>query len=178
MLSTATLLAKRRLNQRLGKEAADWAALQLELGRDGKYLRQLAGVLGHENPFELAQLFDLCAREQNLRLPKTESIVILYAQEYCRQFGSGDIGREYLLYRLYGLCVGDQMRRELMPFYRLYFALDDLRHQTFSHYRRGVDLGNIGQILQDEIRKLMAIPIAYEPRMDPPSQATAQQVTN
>jgi hypothetical protein len=41
MLSTAMLLAKRSLNEHLGKEAADWAVAQLELGFDGKYLRQL-----------------------------------------------------------------------------------------------------------------------------------------
>jgi hypothetical protein len=92
--------------------------------------------------------------------------VILYAQEYCRQFAIGIIDREYLLSRLYGLCVKDHMRRELMPFYLLYFASDDLKHQTFSFYRRDVDLGNFRQVLQDEIRKLMAVPIEYEPRMD------------
>jgi hypothetical protein len=52
MLSTEMLLAKRCLNGRLGKEAAEWAVSQLELGRDGKFLRQLAGVLGDENPFD------------------------------------------------------------------------------------------------------------------------------
>jgi hypothetical protein len=64
MLSTEMLLAKRSLNERLGKETADWATAQLELGRDGKYLRQLAGILGNESPSELNELFDRCARER------------------------------------------------------------------------------------------------------------------
>jgi uncharacterized protein (DUF2267 family) len=77
MLSTAMILAKRSLNERLGIEAADWAIAQLELGFDGKYLRQLAGTSGDENPFELDELFDRCAREQNLQRPRRESLVIL-----------------------------------------------------------------------------------------------------
>jgi len=79
----------------------------------------------------------------------------------CGQFANGNISKEYLLYRLYGLCVGDHMRHELMPFYRLYFALDDLRHQTFSFYHRDVTRENFNGVLEHEIRALMAVPIAY-----------------
>jgi hypothetical protein len=63
MLSTVMILARRSLNERLRKEAADWAIGQLERGFDGKYLRQLAGTLGNESPTELDELFDRCARE-------------------------------------------------------------------------------------------------------------------
>ena len=99
MLSTAIFLARRGLNESIGREAADWAAGQLELGFDGKYLRQLAGILGDENKFEVNELIDRCIREQNLRFPKAESVVILYAQDLCRQFQQGMIDKVYLLRR-------------------------------------------------------------------------------
>jgi hypothetical protein len=166
MLSTAMILARRCLNERLGKEAATWAVTQLELGFDGKYLRQLAGILGDENPFELDELFDQCVREQNLQRPKPESLVILYAQERCLQFQQGMISRAYLLSRLFELCAKHDMRRELMPFYLLDCASDDLQRQELSYYYRGVTRHNFDRVLQDEIRKLMAVPIEYEPRMD------------
>jgi hypothetical protein len=169
MLSTAMILARRCLNERLVKEAADWAIAQLELGFDGTHLRQLAGTLGDENPFELDELFDRCAREQNLRRPKPESLVILYAQELCQRFQERMICRVYLLRRLFELCAKHDMRRELMPFYLLDCASDDLQRQEFSYYYPAVTLENFERVLQDEVRKLMAVPIEYEPRMDPPS---------
>lgn len=161
------ILARRSLNERLGKEAAGWAIGQLERGFDGKYLRQLAGTLGNENPIELDELFDRCAREQNLELPKRDSIVILYAQEYCRHFQQGIISREYFLNRLFAVCAEHDMRRELMPFYLLDCALDDLRRQGLSYYCTDVTRENFDRVLQDEIRKLMAVPIEYEPRTHP-----------
>jgi hypothetical protein len=163
MLSIAMLLAKRSLNERLGKEAANWAIGQLERGFDGKYLRQLAGTLGNESPTELDELFDRCAREQNLQPPTPESLVILYAQERCLQFQQGMISREYFLNRLFALCAEHHMRRELMPFYLLDCTLDDLQRQEVSYYYADVTRENFDQILQDEIRKLMAVPIEYEP---------------
>ena len=153
------LLAKRALNERLGNEAAEWAVTQLELGFDGKYLRQLAGVLGDENPFELAELFDRCVRELGLRLTKTESIVLVYAQELCGAFAQGIIGRDYLVYRLYCLCTAHSMRLELFPFYLLYFTLDDLKERGFSFYRREATPENFDRLLQEEIEKLMAVAI-------------------
>ena len=159
------ILARRSLNERLGKEAADWAIAQLEVGFDGKYLRQLAGTLGDENPFELDELFDRCAGEQNLQRPKRESLVILYAQERCLQFQQGRISRAFLLRHLFALCAEHHMRRELMPFYLLDCTLDDLQRQEFSYYCADVTRGNFDQVLQDEIRKLIAVPIEYEPRM-------------
>jgi hypothetical protein len=167
MLSTAMILARRSLNERLGKEAADWAIGQLERGFDGKYLRQLAGTLGNENPTELDELFDRCAREQNLQRPTPESLVILYAQECCLQFQEGLISCEYFLRRLFALCAQHDMRRELMPFYLLDCTLDDLQRQEVSYYYADVTRENFDRVLQDEIRKLMAVPIEYEPRMHP-----------
>lgn len=155
------LLAKRGLNEQLGNEAAEWAVTQLELGFDGKYLRQLAGVLGDENPFELAELFDRCVRELGLRSPKAESTVLVYAQEMCEVFAQGVIGRDYLVYRLYCLCIADHMRRELLPFYLLHFTLEDLKERGFSFYRREATPENFDRLLQEEIDKLMALPIEY-----------------
>jgi hypothetical protein len=163
MLSTEMLLAKRCLNERLGKEMADWATAQLELGRDGKYLRQLAGILGNESPSELNELFDRCAREQGLRPPKPEFVVILYAQELCRRFKRAMIDKTYLLQRLSALCVRHDMRRELLAFYLLDRALDAWRFHEPSHYYRGLTWENFDQALLDEIEKLMALPVEYEP---------------
>jgi hypothetical protein len=59
------LLAKRSLNERLGKEAADWASAQLELDSTENTSARLAGILRNENLFELDELFDWCASEQN-----------------------------------------------------------------------------------------------------------------
>jgi len=161
MLSTAIFLARRGLNESIGREAADWAAGQLELGFDGKYLRQLAGILGDENKFEVNELIDRCIREQNLRFPKAESVVILYAQDLCRQFGQGMIDKVYLLRRLFALCAQNGMLRELLPFYLLDCALDDLQRQQFSFYRRDITRDNFDQVLEQEIRKLMMTPVEY-----------------
>ncbi len=95
--------------------------------------------------------------------------MILYAQELCLQFQQGMISGVYLTRRLFALCAKHHMRRELMPFYLLDCALDDLQRQEFSFYRPGVTRRNFDRVLQDEIQKLMAVPVEYEPRMDPPS---------
>src|ERR1700740_653037 len=65
MVSTAMLLAKRSLNERLGKEAADWASAQLELDSTENTSARWAGVLRHENLYELDELLDCGASEQN-----------------------------------------------------------------------------------------------------------------
>jgi hypothetical protein len=55
------------------------------------------------------------------------------------------------------------MRRELMPFYLLDCTLDDLQRQEVSYCYAHVTRENFDRVLQDEIRKLMAVPIEYEP---------------
>ena len=154
--TTNMLLAMRSLQRSLGTLAAEWATTQLSEGKDTPHLRQLAGVSGTENPFELEELFDRAVRELGIAVPERNEALALYARELAQQYLDGTITRDYLLRFLSDLCVETDYSRELYPFYLLRWTLEDLEDQGSSFYIAHATRDNFDGLLHTEIDRLLA----------------------
>jgi len=152
------LLAKLGLGKRLDADAREWAIEQLVAGRDSRYLRQLAGTTDADDPAVMADLFDRALRELGIVRPGPNSALVIYAQEFAREYLLGGLPREALLREIGELCVATDYNRTLYPFYLLRWTLDDLIAQGFSFYRKDVKLENFNDVLHAEINALLSTP--------------------
>ncbi|MDR3403357.1 MAG: hypothetical protein P4L99_12740 [Chthoniobacter sp.] len=150
------LLARLGLGKSLGADAREWAIEQMIAGRDSRNLRMLAGTIDADESGVVADLFGRALRELGIDLPDPNTALVIYAQEFAREYLAGNLPREALLSELCALCIATQYTRPLYPFYLLRWTLDDLTDQGFSFYRKDVTMENFNDVLHTEINALLS----------------------
>lgn len=153
--TTALILGRRALNRRCGKECVDWAERQLLVGIDTTLMRQLAGMEPPYNHFELAALLDRVLN--GLAMPdlsRSDGLRVLAAEVLRPALGPGsDITAAVSDVRT--LCIEEGNPAELMDFYFLAFANDDLRENGEQHYWSGATSANILTMMRERAASLV-----------------------
>lgn len=155
--TTNYLIARLGLQRRLGREAVDWAVDQLSQGKDTPHLRQLAGMTGIENDFELDEMLYRALSELGVVIPDHDSAIIILAQELAHDYLAGGIDRQNLLKQLCDLCIETGYHDDLYPFYLLRWTDADLKGYGEAHYWKDATPENFEELLREEIRTLLAI---------------------
>lgn len=151
--TTAEILALRKLNRTPDRRWAEWAIELLIAGHDSPTLRVLAGEAGPFQPFEVWAMTDRVIEELNL-VPFADDLqaAIALTTEQTRRMLDGRATLEQGLSTLYHLCIELDMSSELMDFYLLHEALEDLQHYGEQYYLSGVDESNIRAVIEERCR--------------------------
>lgn len=154
--TTALILARRALNRPCGQECADWAEGQLLFGIDTTLMRQLAASAPPHNHFEMAALRDRVLSELGLPvLSRSEGLQVLAAEVLRPALEPGsDIATAVGDVRV--ICIEEGLAEELVDFYYLAFAHDDLRANGTQHYWSGATSVNILALMRERSLRLVA----------------------
>src|SRR6266513_1488419 len=134
--TTAAIQAWRALRRPPDQRWVDWAVRLLTQGADTPGLRILAGLLPPLDYFEATKLVDRTLMELAISPLDTSSAVEAYTAELLAQ-----------------LCIETSYRRDLMKFYLLRNARDDLTHRDIQHYWAGAGRSNIDGIVREEAQR-------------------------
>lgn len=146
-ITTARILADKALRQTCGQECVDWAISMLEQGRDGHYLRMLAGTSPPFNHFEVADYRDRSLRELGITDISDSAAITTYAAERLRLALAGEVDLASTLRTIKDLYVGADYLRDIYDFYLLYFAYTDLQESEFQWYWPDATRENITSII-------------------------------
>ncbi len=121
----------------------------LERGRDGRYLRMLAGMTPPYNKFELADYRDRSLKELDLAEITESDAVTTYAIEQLRLAISGEIEFIDALKVLKDLCIARDNQKDIYDFYLLYYAYSDLQESDVQWYWNGATRSNIVALIRE-----------------------------
>ena len=155
-VSTIQILARRTRELACGSECIDWAIGLLESGHDSPSLRILSGLTPPLNHFELSSLRDRVLEE--LRLPETDiqNPVSAYVSELVATALTEGASLVPVFAQLTQLAISLEYPRELMPFYNLHFAWEDLQHSDVQWYWDGATRNNIDRIMREQAEEFVA----------------------
>ena len=155
-VSTIEILARRKLERSCGQECVDWAIGMLERGFESRSLLLLAGMTPPLHHFEIRDLRDRALEEMGLPEHHIEDPVIAYVVAMVSAALS-DVGalRETFA-TVARLAMETGYPNELMPFYLLNEADEDLRHRDIQFYWPDANRANIGRIMLEEAERFVA----------------------
>ena len=151
--TTAAIQAWRALNRPPDERWVDWAVRLLTQGADTPGLRILAGLLPPLDYFEATKLVDRTLIELAISPLDTSSAVEAYTAELLAELLRHPDVIGDVLGELAQLCIETSYSRDLMKFYLLRNARDDLTHRDMQHYWAGADRSNIDGIVRQEAQR-------------------------
>jgi hypothetical protein len=143
-VTTAKLLLDKALNASCGQNCVDWALGMLEKGKESPNLLLLAGAVHPYNHFELAGWRDSAMNELGIESLDLDASISLYVSERLRAaIADSDEGLRTAIEEIKDLCLSTGHHCMIFDFYRLYFAYEDLKTDTFSYHLEGATRQNI-----------------------------------
>lgn len=133
-VTTAQLFLNQALQRACGPECVAWAIGQLESGHDGYHLRMLASASAPFNHFVLAELRDQAFRELGITYPGRAAAATCYATEQLQRLLAGERDVGETVRELKDVCLAMGYQEDLMDFYRLSFAHEDLQRADHTYY--------------------------------------------
>ena len=152
-LSTKGILVARALNHEIDDCWIDWAISMRQQGHDTPHLRIFAGETPPYNQFELKEIADLTFTELDLDWSDDTKLVHQYAVELIKEMMAGEKTSDVVLGILKDIHVEMAYESNLLEFYLLFFAKDDLKHSDIQYYWDGADSTNIENIIFDYSEK-------------------------
>lgn len=159
--TTRYILAKFVIQNRLGKDAPDWACGRLVAGDDTPHLAMLAGMTGLENAFELDDYFRRTIHELHLQLPDNSKAVIDYAQEISQSYLDGRLPLKPYLEEFIDLYFTEGAGPEIQSLYLLAWSWHDLQF-GYDSYHYDVNRENFDEVLNREIHVLMEVKSGHD----------------
>jgi len=154
--TTREILALRTLERSVDERWVAWAVEMLVQGHDSPSLRILAGERApYESP-EIWALTDRVVGELGLTPMKDpQEAGLALAVLRARQVVERELSPAQAVADLKDLCIELGMVEELMDFYLLHFALDDLREEVVQFYWQGAERGNIVELIEERCRQFL-----------------------
>jgi hypothetical protein len=155
-VSTIEILARRKLECSCGQECVDWAIGMLERGFESRSLLMLAGMTPPLHHFEIRDLRDRALEEMGLPERHIEDPVTAYVVAMVSA-ALADVGALREVFATVArIAIETGYPNELMPFYLLHFAAEDLRHQDTQWYWPEANRTNIYRIMREEAERFVA----------------------
>ena len=151
--STYEILAWKYLNKSVDEKWSDWAVEMMMAGYETEHLIELAGIEKPFNQFELHELIEKVFLELNLDYKNQDKIVTNYVTFLAKGVLNGSRDMLKTLRDLKDLYIALDYDSKLYGFYSLYFAREDLNHDTVQWYWKGADRTNIDKICTDFFTK-------------------------
>ena len=148
---TCKMLVERALKVDQAEDWIDWAIEMLLAGFDTEHLRILAGLLPPFNRFELNVFVDKTLQELKLDNQHEDDLTYGYVYYLILQALDKQKSFKSVLSEIRSLCIYRGHDQNLMPFYLLYYALDDLETDTVQWYWNGANRENISDIIKGEL---------------------------
>ena len=155
-VSTIEILARRKLDRSCGQECVDWAIGMLERGFESRSLLMLAGVTPPLNHFEIRDLRDRALEEMGLPEHHIEDPVTAHVVAMVSAALSDVSALREVFATVARLATETGYPNDLMPFYLLHFADEDLRYQDMQWYWPEANRTNIGRIMREEAEHFVA----------------------
>jgi hypothetical protein len=131
-----------------GQLFIDWASTLLMEGHDTPSLRILAGFVPKENSiFEIESYLLKTLEDLNIPVLTEDEAIKTYTFQILTEMVNGEIEKKKALTLITDIIFETEYHLYIHDFYLLYFALDDLKHQTFAPHWDGATRENIDQII-------------------------------
>lgn len=150
--STYKVLADKAMNHDSGEDWVDWAIEMIESGYENDHLYVLAGLSFPYNIFQVHELAEKAFDELGIERPSGDNAIIGYAYYLISEAVSGKLEYSLVLKNLKDICVNLDYYVPLYSFYLLYFAYEDLKHQSVQFYWPDADHDNINSVVEKEFR--------------------------
>jgi hypothetical protein len=147
--STKEILAWRALNRSVNEAWVDWAVSMLEAGHDTWHLAILAGATEPFNQFEMIAIVDKALAELGCDWSDKEAVIRDYVTELLQQMVAHQIMSRNALRILADMCIEMDYPRDLLDFYLLYFAQDDLRTSQVQWHWLHATRDNIEEVIRE-----------------------------
>ncbi|MGD9632409.1 MAG: hypothetical protein AB7G28_02145 [Pirellulales bacterium] len=148
-VSNAQILAERALEQSCGQQCVDWAVGLIEEGHAEDFVLRLAGMLPPYNHFEIKDLRDKALAELRIDALPSDEAVTKYVVEILQLALSGGANLVESLALVKELCIANGYQKNIMDFYLLFFAYEDLQSYDTQWYWDGAEGQNIQSIIRD-----------------------------
>jgi hypothetical protein len=147
--STYKVLYDYQRNLPGSEELVIWAIDMMEAGFDSEHLRELAGTEKPYDSFQALELVRKVFKELSIDTSSNEKITANYLYYLVSQAISGKKNYLSVLRGLREVCISEYYEKELMDFYLLCYAKEDLEMDTVQWYWPDADRGNIDAIIKD-----------------------------
>ncbi|HET7433790.1 MAG TPA: hypothetical protein VFN10_03655 [Thermoanaerobaculia bacterium] len=144
------------LDHACGTECIAWAIQMLENGYDSHTLRILAGLTTPLNHFEICALRDRVLEELQPPELAIEDPVSAHVAELVFEAIRDPSAVQKVFARVAQVAIELDYPDNLMPFYKLHFAADDLLHAEEQWYWDGATRENIDEIMLQEAQRFVA----------------------
>jgi hypothetical protein len=132
--------------------AIDWALHLVEQGIETENILILASFSKPADSFEIKPYLKQALEEQNLTELNEDSAVDAKAHYHLAEILNNLAVRRNLR-ELQTLCIDNNYRRDLMPFYLLYHGWIELEEMGINLYYEEADMNNIEDILRRDAKK-------------------------
>jgi hypothetical protein len=146
--STKEILAWRVLNRSVDESWVDWAVSMLQAGHDTLHLAILAGEAGPFNQFAMVAIVDKALAELGCDWSDKEAVIRDYIAELLHQMFAHQIASRDALRILADMCLEMDYPSDLLDFYLLYFAQDDLRTSEAQWHWPGATRDNVEETIR------------------------------
>jgi hypothetical protein len=151
--STYEIIAWKHLNESVDEKWSNWAIDMMMVGFETEHLVELAGIEKPYNQFELKELTDKVFDELNLDYTYQDKVVTDYVTYLGKEVLKQKRPLLKTLREIKDLCVALDLDSRIYDFYSLYFAKEDLNHDTVQCYWNGADRSNIDEICINYLKK-------------------------
>lgn len=148
---TAMVLAKRSLDQKIGKEAVLWADLLLAQGFDFAEIKNLICVDSSASKAQTEKLIDDCLTKLGIALVDEKSAHLLLIWAWAQKLLKAETTVDEFLENMRQLCEDFKHEPVYMQFYLLHCVQKDLSKGTIVFHDREVNENNFEQVLHWEI---------------------------
>jgi len=149
--STKEILAWRVLNRSIDESWVDWAVSMLQAGHDTLHLAILAGQTEPFNQFEMVAIVDKVLAELGCEWSNKEAVIRDYVAELLHQMLAHQIASREALRILADMCIELDYPSDLLDFYLLYFAQDDLLTSEAQWHWPGATRENIEEKIRQHV---------------------------
>ena len=132
--------------------AVDWAIDLIQQGHETDNVLMLASFSPPYDPLEITPYVTAVLHELALEELDYEKALIAKTHAHLLEILDGQSVKKHL-HSLYKLCIQNEFEPNLDCFYYLHHAWEELEEMGFNYYYKGVDLGNIEEVLKQEARK-------------------------
>lgn len=145
--STYKVLAIKEFQKDLAEEWIDWALEMMESGYETEHLTMLAGLSPHSNRFEFNEVVNKTLKELALDSTTKEEVLYGYVYYIIDQALKTKMSTDSALYIIRDLCRDNDYDNDLMDFYLLAYAKEELKDLGVQFYWEGGDKTNIEAII-------------------------------
>ncbi len=151
---TYKVLYDKAHHQHNAEDWIDWALEMMDAGYESEHLFILAGMPLSSNRFELDVIINKTLKELSLDKSSHKEIINSYIYYLASEALEGKLPTATVLDKLRDLCRDKNYDEQLLPFYLLAFAREDLKEQGVQFYWEGADQSNIDFIIREKLSEL------------------------